>query len=75
MTIDKFKRVAMRLKEIEPNGLYNQKHIRLAIMEECGTDERTIKQTILKMVELKMLLPAGMGKLKLDEARTQEDDI
>ena len=73
MTIDKLKRVVWRLKEIEPSGQYNHKQIRQAIMEECGTDERTIRSTIKKMVELKMLLPASLGKLEADEAHAQRE--
>ena len=73
MTIDRLKRVLWRLKEIEPSGLYDQKQVRLAIMEESGTDERTIKNTINKMIELKLLLKADFGKLRTNETRTQEE--
>ncbi len=73
MTIEKLKRVIWRLKEIQPDGLYSESQIRLAIMEECGTDERTITHTIKKMRELKMLEPAGIGKLKADVALTQKE--
>ena len=73
MTIDRLKRVLWRLKEIEPSGLYAQKQVRLAIMEESGTDERTIKNTINKMIELKLLLKADFGKLRTNETRTQEE--
>lgn len=71
--IDRFKRVLMRLREIQSSGNYSDKEIRLAIMEECGTDERTIKSTIEKMRELKMLEPAGLGKLKEPGTRTSEE--
>ncbi|KKL47058.1 hypothetical protein LCGC14_2339370 [marine sediment metagenome] len=73
MTIDKLKRVMWRLKEINPAGLYSDKNIRLAIMEECGTDERTIKATINKLLELKLLVKAGFGMLKDNETLTQKD--
>ena len=73
MTIEKLKRVVWRLKEIQPNGKYSDSQIRLAIMEEIGTDERTIQITIKKMRELKLLLPAELGKLKADEERTQKE--
>ena len=42
-------------------------------MEECGTDERTIQQTIKKMIELKMLLPGALGVLVADDKHTQEE--
>ena len=64
MTIDRFKRVLMCLKEIEPSGSYTNKQIRQAIMEECGTDERTITSAIKKMLELDMLTKAEFGKLQ-----------
>ena len=66
MTIDKLKRVLWRLQEMatdEPN-VYTNKQIRLAIMEEIGTDKRTIETNIMHMRELKLLTPAGMGKMR-----------
>ena len=67
MTIDKLKRVIFTLQEIEPAkpGLYTNKEVRQAIMEECGTDERTIAAAIDKLKELKMLEPAGFGMMKI----------
>lgn len=66
MTIDRFKRVLWRLKEMpDANGCYTNKVVRLAIMEEIGTDDRTINDAIRKMRELKMLSPAGMGMLRV----------
>ncbi len=56
MTIDRFKRVLWRLREIkQANNTYNHKQIRIAIMQEIGTDERTITASIKTMVELGML--------------------
>lgn len=68
MTQDKLKRVIWRLQEMKTDEpkCYTHKQIRLAIMEELGTDERTIKTNIDKLRELKMLVPAGMGKLKIN---------
>jgi|TARA_R100000501_G_C2549295_1_gene64644 hypothetical protein len=66
MTLDKFKRVLWRLEEMpNNNGEYNNKQIRLAIMEEIGTDERTIRRTITKMRELKLLTAAGWGNMTI----------
>lgn len=69
MTIDKFKRVIWRLREMKPkdDGNYTNKQVRLAIMEEIGTDERTISVTISKLTELKMLTHAGFGRIKIGE--------
>jgi hypothetical protein len=74
MTLDKFKRVMWRLREIKTQepGIYTNKQIRLAIMEEIGTDERTISTTINKMVELKLLGAAELGKMKISEEHAQE---
>ena len=74
MSFDKFKRVLWRLREMEnkENGVYTNKQIRLAIMEEIGTDERTIKVTIEKMVELKLMKAAGLGSMKLSWEHAQE---
>lgn len=62
MSIDKFKRVIWRLQEMKTKetGVYTTSQIRLAIMEEIGTDERTITSTTKKLVELKMMTGDGM---------------
>ena len=67
MTIDRLKRVIWRLQEIRkgPNATYSNKDIRLAIMEECGTDERTILSITTKLIELKMLAPDKFGYMKI----------
>lgn len=67
MTLDKFKRVLWRLQEMQPAeyGAYNYKQLRLAIMEEIGTDDRTIDETLRKMLELKLLARAQLGHMKV----------
>ena len=67
MSIDKLKRVIWRLQEMKTAtpGVYNNKQIRLAIMEECGTDERTIRTTINKLAELGMLTPDRFGWMRV----------
>lgn len=74
MSLEKLKRVAWRLKEMKTKepGLYTYKQLRLAVMEEIGTDERTIDVTIKKMAELGIIKPADLGKVSLDDERTQE---
>ncbi len=52
------------MKTAEPD-VYTEKQIRLAIMEECGTDPRTINTNISSLRELNLLAPAGMGKLRI----------
>lgn len=68
MTTEKLKRVIWRLQEMKTDEpkVYTHKQLRLAIMEEKGTDERTITETIKQLRELKMLAPAGLGKLKIN---------
>lgn len=56
----------------EKPGLYTNKQIRLAIMEEIGTDERTIEVTIKKMVELRLMKAAEFGKMQLCWEHVQE---
>lgn len=46
-------------------GAYNYKQLRLAIMEEIGTDDRTIDETLRKMLELKLLARAQLGHMKV----------
>ena len=71
MTIDRLKRVVWRLQEMIPEqlGLITQKELRLAIMEECGTDERTIADAIRKLIELKMLVHGAFGFLQLPDIK------
>ncbi|MAG40256.1 hypothetical protein CMI41_04795 [Candidatus Pacearchaeota archaeon] len=69
MSIDKFKRVIWRLREMKTNslGIYTNKQIRRAIMEEIGTDERTIEMTIKKLIEMEMLSKEELGNMKIKE--------
>ncbi|KKK46993.1 hypothetical protein LCGC14_3159680 [marine sediment metagenome] len=68
MSIDKLKRVLWRLQEMksEQPGIYSNGQIRKAIMEEIGTDQRTVDNNIKHLRELGLLKPAGMGKMKAD---------
>ena len=67
MTIERLKRVIWTLQEMTPRdpGIYTNKQVRLAVMEECGTDERTIDANIKKLIELKMMEGAGFGNLRI----------
>ena len=67
MTLDKYKRVLWRLRELPAttSGAYAYRYIRQAIMEEIGTDERTINQAILRMGELQLLEKAEIGCLRV----------
>ena len=67
MTKDKLERVTWRLQEMKTNrpGIYTNKQIRLAIMEEIGTGERTINRAIRQLLELKMMQKAEFGSMKL----------
>lgn len=72
MGIDKLKRVIWRLREMKTDELdvYTEKQIRLAVMEECGTDRRTIRENIATMRELNLLASAGFGKLRIVKLHT-----
>lgn len=48
-------------------GLYSYRQVRLAIMEEIGTEERTIKGAMDKLKELKMLKGVGFGKMQINK--------
>lgn len=73
MGIDKLKRVLWRLQEMKCEGeanVYSGKQVREAIMEECGTDKRTLEYNLQIMKELKLLEVHGMGKYKAREIDT-----
>ncbi len=42
---------------MQPDKKYTDKQIRLAVIEECGTDERTIRVNVERLIELKMISP------------------
>jgi len=56
MSVDSLRRVILQLRETHnvsaSYGFYTLKAVRKAIMQECGTDERTIKGNIKKLIEL-----------------------
>ena len=55
--IEGLRRIVWLLRERYPeqNNLFQLKQIRLAIMEEVGVDERTIKNQLAKLQEMGML--------------------
>ena len=58
MTIERHKRVIWRLREMPPEyggNTYSLKQLRLAIMEEIGTDDRTMDRVISRLQELEMV--------------------
>jgi len=57
MSTDSLKRVIWRLQELRviPDGIYTLSEIELAIMKECGTDPRTIKNNIANLIKLKWI--------------------
>lgn len=56
MTVEQLKRIMWRLDEMKvPHEKALLSEIRLAIMHETGTDERTIQSHLAKMVELKYI--------------------
>ena len=66
MSVEKLKRVCWRLREVKVANLtYTHAQIRKAIMEEIGTDDRTVNRNIQRMLEFKMLEKADLGKMKL----------
>jgi|TARA_R100000501_G_scaffold1770_1_gene4798 hypothetical protein len=64
MTIDKYRRVIWRLEELGKSKV-KLKELRLAMMKEIGTDERTIKNNLAKMIELKYIKRLGMWDFRL----------
>jgi len=52
---------------MSPINKYSHKQIRTAIMQEIGTDERTIEVTVEKMTELKMLKKGEMGFMEAEK--------
>ena len=52
--LERLKRVIWRLKET-PKDYYLKGEIELAIMQECGTDPRTLKININSLLKLKWI--------------------
>lgn len=68
MTIDACKRIIWRIREKQGN-LTKIKHSMLewAIMDECGTDTRTIKKYIKTLIKLKWITLSGLGEYSATE--------
>ena len=52
------------MKTDKPN-VYTHRKVRLAIIEECGSDERTINANLKMLQELKMLEKDELGKMRI----------
>ena len=68
MTIEKYRRVIWRLEEIGIDGtpyIYPLRDVRKALMQEIGTDERTIENNMKRMIELKYIKRIGRWYFKL----------
>ena len=51
MGIDRLKRVVWRLQELH-TPTFSLKQLRIAVIYECGTDERTVQENIKKLKEV-----------------------
>lgn len=69
MSIEKLKRVMQRLQEEKPFWeelkQYSLRQIRLAIWDEIGTDNRTLKDTITKLIDLGWLKRINRYQFKI----------
>jgi len=66
MTRERLSRVIWRLREmgeVSPS-LFSYHQVRKAIMEEIGTDERTIKTNITKILELGLLKRLNLHRFR-----------
>lgn len=52
MSLDKLKRVIWRLQDKGIEKRFSIMQLRRAIMDECGTDERTLNINMARLVEL-----------------------
>ena len=52
--------------------VFTYKQIRRAIMQEIGTDERTIAVTINQLKELELISPFGLGLMMIDRVKANE---
>ena len=64
MSIDKLKRIVWRLREANDTKQYHLKEVRLAIMNEVGLSERTIKKYIKILKEAGQLQRLGRWQFK-----------
>ena len=56
MSIERLERVMWRMEKIKKNEKVLKSQLELAIMKECGTDDRTIKMNIKALLKLKWLV-------------------
>lgn len=65
MSVEKAKRVVMRLRE-KHGDLVIESQLRHAIMMECGTDDRTIERYKDALMELKWIKRLCRNKYSVD---------
>lgn len=63
MTVDRLYRVIWRLQEVKTTepGLYTNHQLDVAIIEECGYCDRTLRDTKRQMRKVGLLASAGLG--------------
>ena len=65
MTADRLKRVMWLLRELYPNqDIFTLAAVRRAIMQEIGTDYRTIKRNIKAIIEIGYLKRLNMHQFR-----------
>lgn len=74
----KLQRVTWRLKEMKPfiaPDIYSNNQIHLAIMEEIGTSDRTVKTITKQMKRLKLIKPNELSTWKIVSEKEREIKI
>lgn len=64
MTAERLNRVVWRLEEMKPfiePDIYSNHQVDVAIMEECGSSDRTLRDTKKQMRKLGLLASNGLG--------------
>jgi len=73
MTIEKLERTMWRFRELTKEISYpHSNYLRLAVMYEIGTDERTYKKTRKALIKLGWIKTRGKTKIEITDKDIKE---
>ena len=74
MTTEKLYRVIWRMEEMKPfeePDIYLNRQLDIAIMEECGCSDRTLRDIKKQMRKLGLIASNGLGTWRIDKSHTK----
>ena len=76
MSKERLLRVVWRLEEMKSSrgeGVYSNHQLHVAIMEECGSSDRTIRDNIRALRKLGLIYSNGLGTWIIDKSLAKQE--